>query len=59
MAQDPRVEMAALPQTGGQWTGGHHAALRGLLAKAVRDQKEANSLWRSKFGFQCGVVLVY
>lgn len=56
MAQDPRVEMAALPQTDGQWTGGHHAASRGLLAKVVRGQKEANSLWRSKLGFHCGVL---
>lgn len=44
--------MDALLQTGGQQTGGHHAALRGLLAKAATGQREANSQWKSEFGFR-------
>lgn len=54
MAPDPRAarERGAPPQTGGLWTGGPRVASRGLLVKVARSPREANSQWKSEFGFQ-------
>lgn len=58
MAPDPRAERGALPQTGGLWKGGPRAALRGLLVKLVRSQREANSQWKSESSFHSADILI-
>lgn len=58
MAPDPRAERDALPQTDGLWIGGPHAALRGLLVKVVRSQREANSQWKSEFSLCSAAILL-